>query len=320
MITESNQIPFFDTHCHLNSEPLASNTRAVLHRARNKGVGALVIPGATREDSVLALEIAATLGSRSPDGPDSPNTPETGISTNTGSVIEHNRPKLKVLAGVGLHPISLHVDTQTNRDNLQALEELVTTSPHRDLICAIGEIGVDTMANPQVPREQQNRIFMEQMNLARRLNLPAIIHCRSHYGNLLNLLKGLAENIGGTESSTAAGSLPLPLPGVVHSFNGSYEMGMELIGLGYLIGVGPVVTRPKATRVRQAIARLPLEGMVLETDAPFIGTATTPKGLVEPAHLPEVAAALAQLKGVPVNQVATVTLANSLRLFQLENL
>jgi TatD DNase family protein len=89
--------------------------------------------------------------------------------------------------------------------------------------------------------------------------------------------------------------------------------------LGFLVGVGGVATRPEATRAAAMVREVPLERMVLETDAPYIGTALSPKGRVEPADLPEIAAAVARLKGVGVDKVAAVTTANARRLLRLED-
>ena len=191
-------------------------------------------------------------------------------------------------AAVGFHP---DVVDETGRVDIALLDDLIAAGG----VVAVGEIGLDAVAPGRDPAAQ-DAAFRAQVALARAHGLPVLVHCRAAFGRLVRILEGFGPSGSG---------------GILHAWNGSAEVADRLWRLGFRVGVGGVATRPGATRVRSALADIPLARMVLETDAPFIGTAARPKGVVEPADLPEIAAALAALKGVSVDEVARVTTANA---------
>ncbi|MBM4396619.1 MAG: TatD family hydrolase [Deltaproteobacteria bacterium] len=181
--------------------------------------------------------------------------------------------------------------------DLARVETLARTGAAR----AVGECGLDRVGAGRDPRSQE-RAFLAQVALARDCNLPLLLHCRAAFDRMLRLL----EPFG-----------PHPAGGVLHAYNGSAEVADRFARLGLRFGVGGVATRPEAVRVRATVAAIPLDRLVLETDAPYIGTARVPKGAVSPADLPEVLAAAAGLKGMPEEVVDRVTDATARELLRL---
>lgn len=181
----------------------------------------------------------------------------------------------------------------------------------RDPACvAVGEIGLD-YHRPEPAPGVQRRVFAELARAARRAGKPLIIHCRDAVGeeraqrDTLDVLD--AE---GVSSSTEPA-------GVAHCFQGTPENARRFVERGFLIGVDAPLTYPKAAALRDMVASVPLESLVLETDCPYLPPQSHRGKRNEPAHVPAVAAALAALRGVPVEEVAAVTTRNARRLYRL---
>ncbi|OWL79583.1 TatD family hydrolase, partial [Vibrio parahaemolyticus] len=158
---------------------------------------------------------------------------------------------------------------------------------------AIGECGLDFAVN--VDPELQERVLETQFELARRFNLPVILHSRKAHNRLIQMVK----------------AAKLPRGGVLHAFAGSYQQGMEWVRLGFFIGVGGTITYPRAHKTRDAIQRLPLENLVIETDAPdmpILGYQGEPN---HPAKLIHVFNELAELHSVRKQSIATQLWENS---------
>lgn len=196
-----------------------------------------------------------------------------------------------VWAAVGIHP---DADEELDSDAFEALLA-------DDRVIALGEIGLDG-SQGRARLDRQELRCRRQLALAARHAVPVLVHSRDATGRMLRMLQELGPGVPG---------------GILHAYAGSLEVAAQLAALGFCFGVGGVVTRPQARRVRAVIAALPLEQLVLETDAPYIGTAARPKGKVEPADLPEIAAALAELRDQPVEVVAAVTGATARRVLRL---
>jgi TatD DNase family protein len=219
--------------------------------------------------------------------------PGVDLPTSAGAVaLARERPQ--VLAAIGVHPDV--VDAEKSVD-LDGLDRLVRAGG----VAAIGEVGLDRVG-PGRDVEAQESALRGQVALARNHGLPLLVHCRAAFDRLVAIL----ESFG-----------PHPAGGILHAWNGSAEVADRLWRLGFLVGVGGVATRAEARRAGATLRAIPLDRMVLETDAPYIGTARSPKGRVEPADLPEVASALAALKGVTPDVVAAVTTANARRLLRM---
>jgi len=163
---------------------------------------------------------------------------------------------------------------------------------------AIGEIGLDSKVKTP-DRETQLDIFRRQLILARELKLPVILHCRGAFEDMIRIIK----------------EIPLSAGGVLHAFTRSPEMGKRMIELGLHLAFGGALTRPGARRTRESASSLPMDRFLLETDAPAIGMDGIPPEKVEPAHVIRVAAAMSELRGIPLKDVERITTFNALELF-----
>lgn len=164
---------------------------------------------------------------------------------------------------------------------------------------AIGECGLDFFIEDLDPQLQQH-YFNAQLRLAREFNLPVIVHARRAVDAVIASIR----RIGG-------------LRGVVHSFSGSPEQAAQLHKLGFLLGIGGPVTYARANRLRKLVAVIPLEQLLLETDAPDQPGAAQRGQRNEPAYLPEILSVVAQLRGVGLEAIAEATAQNAKRLFDL---
>lgn len=184
----------------------------------------------------------------------------------------------------GIHP--LYVD-QAQESDLSILEQwLVREEP-----VAVGEIGLDHFL-PQVDRERQAWFFQAQLKLARDHDLPVLLHVRRAVDPVLKYLRRIPVR-----------------GGIAHAFNGSRQQAEAFIGLGFALGFGGALTYSGSTRIRQLAATLPLDAIVLETDAPDIPPAWLDRGRNTPAELLPIAQVLAELRGVPLAAVAAQTSA-----------
>ena len=197
-----------------------------------------------------------------------------------------------VHAAVGIHPEA--VTGPINTETLAALAR-------HPRVVAIGEIGLDRGPG-KPPRDLQEAAFRDQLRLARDLDLPVLVHSRDAAGAVLRALQDLGPGGPG---------------GILHAWAGAREVAEQLAPLGMRFGIAGVACRDAARRVRERLSALPLPWLVLETDAPYIGTARTPKGRVEPGDLPEIRDALAALQGVSPSTVAQVTTATARAVLRL---
>jgi TatD DNase family protein len=178
---------------------------------------------------------------------------------------------------------------------------LATLQQHTQDAVALGEIGLDySLADPS--RETQIAAFRAQLRLAIKVGLPVMIHCRNAFHDLLNILR--------EERAAQVG-------GVLHAFSGSPETAAECIKLGFAIAIAGTVTWHNAVRPLQVVAATPLEHLLLETDAPDLTPEPHRGQGNEPAFLLETARKVAEIKGIPLAEVAAVTTANAVKLFRL---
>ncbi|KFN51667.1 hypothetical protein N790_04390 [Arenimonas malthae CC-JY-1] len=190
----------------------------------------------------------------------------------------------------GLHPMFLD---RHQPEDLDALAEWLA----RERPAAVGECGLDFFVEGLDP-EAQRRYFRRQLELAREFDLPVVLHARRAVDEVIASLR----RIGG-------------LRGVVHSWSGSEEQARQLFGLGFHLGIGGPVTFERARRLRRTVATMPIEWLLLETDAPDQPDAAHRGERNEPARLPNVLAAVAALRGETPESVAAATAANAERLF-----
>lgn len=197
-----------------------------------------------------------------------------------------------VFPAFGLHP--MHAELYS----AEVLEQLANFSKGG---AALGEIGLDYLL-ADAPRAKQLAAFRGQLRLAVTTGLPVLIHCRKAFHDLLQILR---------EEKVAR------VGGVVHAFSGSAETAAECIRLGLQIGVAGTVTYRNAVRPLALVSSMPLEHLLLETDAPDMTPEPYRGKSNEPAFLVETAKKVAAIKGVSVDEVAVVTTANAERLFHL---
>ncbi len=203
---------------------------------------------------------------------------------------------------LGIHPLF----TPGAQDgDLPALEQALAAHQADPRLVAVGEIGLDFFV-PGLDAARQERIFRDQLRLAQRFGLPAILHTRR---SVDKVLKGLRD---------------IPVAGgIAHAFNGSRQQADAFIGLGFRLGFGGAVTYDRALQLRRLAAELPLEALVLETDAPDIPphwlyvtaaqrAAGVPAARNTPGELPRIAEAIAGLRGMSVEELALASRANAL--------
>jgi TatD DNase family protein len=201
-----------------------------------------------------------------------------------------------VFAAVGVHP---HETKGFDEERvIPALERLAASKK----VVAVGEVGLDYFYDHS-PKEDQKRALVAQLRLAERLGKPVLLHNRESEEDLLALLE--AEAKGSPEKPR----------GVFHSFCASTATGERAIALGYLVSYSGMITFRMADNVRESAAALPLEAMLVETDAPYLAPAPFRGKPNEPAYVRRTAAKLAEVKGVPVEEVARATTASFRRLF-----
>ena len=209
---------------------------------------------------------------------------------------EHLREVCHAQAGLhpayGLHPMFLN---QHMPQHLLDLTEIV----ERERPVAIGECGLDYFVEG-LDHDQQQHYFIAQLELARERDLPVIVHARRAFDEVAACLR----KVGG-------------LRGVVHSFSGSLQQADNLWKLGFALGIGGPVTYPRARRLRDIVARMPAEFLLLETDSPDQPLHGHQGQRNEPALLTEVLAVVAELRGESRAHVAASTSANARRLFNL---
>lgn len=189
---------------------------------------------------------------------------------------------------LGFHPYFL---AQQSHDAVAALDEKIASRGSRCV--AIGECGLDAMVD--IPMAQQEAFFLDQVALAKQHRLPLILHARKTHNRLIQLLKQSRFEYGG----------------ILHGFSGSYQQAMQFIDLGFYLGIGGVITYPRANKTRQAVAQLPLSSLVLETDAPdmpLMGYQGEPN---HPKRLPMILEHLGQLQQQDRQTVAENVWRNS---------
>lgn len=191
----------------------------------------------------------------------------------------------------GLHPCRLqqHAD-----HDLASLEDWLRNHP----AVAVGECGLDFF-EPGPDRERQLRLLHGQFAIAHRLDLPLVLHARRAFEQVIQALRGYGRS----------------LRGVVHSFSGSAEQARELWKLGFLVGIGGPVTHERARRLRRVVASLPVECLLLETDAPDQPDSRHRGQRNEPAFLPDVLHCVAGLRGDDPRELARKTTTNARKLF-----
>jgi len=202
------------------------------------------------------------------------------------------RSEAGLYPALGMHPIYLSQHRPEHLDELRSLIE-------RDRPVAIGEIGLDYFVE-ELDRDGQQRLFEAQLKIARDVQLPVLLHVRKAHDQVLAALRRI--RVPG---------------GIAHAFNGSPQQAQQYLDLGFKLGFGGTVTYDRALNIRRLAVDLPLEAIVLETDAPDIPLASRRGERNSPEYLPEVAQTIAELRGMEVEEVARVTADNATTLLAL---
>lgn len=271
---------FVDSHCHIDVAEYDADRTEVITRAGVAGVEAILVIGTgdpQQGEPERALELAESFSANE-------------------SVDMANSPR--VFASIGMHP---H-DARLFDENFAArLDELLRT---RQRLVAVGEIGLDYHYDNS-PRDVQREVFARQLRIARKLNLPVIIHTREAESHTMEILEA---ELGGY--SLAGGC------GVMHCFGGSEAMAERALKLNLLISFAGNLTFRKAEELRSVAKSLPLDRVLIETDAPYLAPVPHRGRRNEPAHVVEVARTLALLHNTEVETIARRTTENFYKLFE----
>jgi TatD DNase family protein len=275
-----------DSHAHLDSERYEGELAEVLHRAYECGVGAVLAIGIGEGPAEMqqALEICRQYNGQ----------------------VSEQRKYPQLYASAGIYPHNAHEADEIALDKLNNL----LTEPE---VIACGEIGLDYYHQGS-PHETQKRIFIRQMEIAAARNRPILIHCRPKDGDNTcwdDTLALLSQHWG------HAGPDQTSLGGILHCFSGDWEHAKQAMDLGFLISFAGNVTYPKAQPLRDVAARVPLDRLLVETDAPFLAPVPNRGQRNEPAYVAYTAALLAELRGISNQEMASITTKNFQRLFRL---
>lgn len=249
----------FDAHAHYDDDKFNNDREELLISMKNKGVGCIVNAAVDIDTSKWAISYADKYDF--------------------------------MYATVGIHP---ECAKDVEGDYLSQLEELAN---HKKVV-AIGEIGLDYYWD-EVPRDVQKEVFVKQLELAKRLNLPVVIHDRDAHGDTMNILKQYKPK------------------GIVHCFSGSVEMCKEVVKLGMSISLGGVVTFKNARHSVDVAEYIPLDRLLLETDAPYLTPVPFRGKRCDSSMIKFTAMKIAEIKGISVEQLLDITTENACKLYNI---
>ncbi|AEN92049.1 MULTISPECIES: TatD family hydrolase [Priestia] len=254
----------FDTHVHLNAEQYEDDLHEVINRALEKGVQNMVVVGFDEPTIKKAIQIAETYDF--------------------------------IYASVGWHPVDAIDMTD---EHLAWIEELA----QHPKVVALGEMGLDYHWDKS-PKEVQKDVFRRQIRLARKVNLPIIIHNRDATEDVVTILKEEhVEEVGG----------------IMHCFTGSIEVAKQCMDMNMYISFGGPVTFKNAKKPKEVATELPLDKLLIETDCPYLTPHPFRGKRNEPGYVSYVAEQIAELKGITYEELADITTANAKKLFGIND-
>lgn len=251
----------FDTHAHINDPAFDEDREEILLGLQDKGVGMVMNVGCCLESSLDCIRMAEKYPF--------------------------------IYASVGTHPDSADEVDDT------VIAQYRKLCAENEKVRAIGEIGLDYYYET-VPREVQIRAFRMQMELAREIGMPVIIHERNAHDDGMRVVKEFKD-----------------VTGVFHCYSGSAEMARQLVDMGWYIGFTGVLTFKNARKAVETAQRIPLERIVLETDCPFMAPEPFRGKRNDPGYLYRMAERLAELRGISIEEVHAITTENAKRLYRL---
>lgn len=253
----------FDTHAHMDDRAFDSDRGSLLASLPGSGIRLLMNPGCSLDSSRNAVALAEQYD--------------------------------YVYAAVGSHPDAADEVNEAVLDEYRKLCKL-----HPETVKAIGEIGLDYHYE-DIPRELQKKAFIAQMELARELDLPVIVHERDAHEDGLAIVKEFPE-----------------VKGVFHCFSGSAELARQLTDLGWYIGFTGVITFKNARRAIEAAQAIPLDRIVIETDCPYMSPEPFRGKRNDPSRVYRMAEKLAQIREISVEEAQHITLENGKRLYRIK--
>ena len=252
----------FDTHAHLDDRAFDCDREELLAGLAARGTSMVMNPGCSLDSSKNAVALA----DRYP----------------------------WIYAAVGSHP---DVADEVNEAVLEQYRLLASQNPK---VKAIGEIGIDYHYE-DIPRELQLKAFRMQMELAKELNLPVIVHEREAHEDGMKVVKEFPE-----------------VKGVFHCYSGSAEMARQLVDLGWYIGFTGVLTFKNARKAIETAESIPLERIVLETDCPYMAPVPHRGKRNDPGYLCYMAQKLAEIRGLSLEEIQRITTENGKRLYRID--
>lgn len=252
---------FIDVHAHLDNVRYEEDLDTIVKNAKEKCVEKIITAGYDLNSSYVDVEIANSFEN--------------------------------VFATVGVHPENVE---GLEKNYLEKLETLLKNKK----VVAIGEIGLDYHWRKD-NQELQKKIFIEQIDLANKLDLPIVVHCRDAVGDTLQILK---EHTPKRES-------------LMHCYGGSVESAKEFIKLGFSFSFGGVVTFKNAKNVQEVVKNIPLEKIMLETDCPYMSPEPYRGKVNEPKNIPIIAEKIADIKNIKIDEVEKNTTKNAEKMFKI---
>ena len=251
----------FDTHAHLDDVAFDEDRQELLEALPGAGLALVMNPGCSLASSRNAAALAEKYD--------------------------------YIYAAAGSHP---DVADEVNEEVLAEYRTLCASNPK---IKAIGEIGLDYHYE-DIPREIQLKAFRMQMELARELNLPVIVHEREAHEDGMNMVREFRD-----------------VTGVFHCYSGSAEMARQLVDLGWYIGFTGVLTFKNARKAVEVAASIPLDRIVIETDCPYMAPEPFRGKRNDPGKIYRMAEKLAEIRGLSVEEIQAITLENGKRLYSI---
>ena len=251
----------FDTHAHMDADSFDTDRQELLENLPGRGISLVMNPGCSFDSSLNAIALAEKYD--------------------------------YIYAAVGSHP---DVADEVDEALIARYRELC----RHPKVKAIGEIGLDYHYE-DIPRDIQQRAFRLQMELARELNLPAIVHEREAHEDGLKIVDEFPT-----------------VKGVFHCYSGSLEMAKELVKRGWYIGFTGVLTFKNARKAIEVAQNIPLDRIVIETDCPYMAPVPYRGKRNDPGYLIHMAEKLAELRGISTEEAAAITLQNGKRLYRMD--
>lgn len=251
----------FDTHAHYDDEQFEEEQEEILASLPELGVGTVVNVSATYESCTRAVELAEKYP--------------------------------YIYAAVGIHPDEVGV---LNEEKFAEMKKLF----QKEKVVAVGEIGLDYYWDNEA-HDVQQKWFIRQIELAKELKLPVLIHSRDAAADTMYVMRNYAQG----------------LTGVIHCFSYSKEMAEEYVKMGFYIGIGGVVTFKNARKLREVVEAVPLTSILLETDCPYMAPEPFRGKRNQSSYLSYVAEKIAEIKGISVDDVIAQTEANAKALYRV---